>query len=183
MKARDARRNFIVKVALAFVGVFTCSAIIGVTAVTPFIYTKVSELMAKAKANHKEGIPAAKAAKAKMDALKKEQAKLEKDKKALEKKKLAARKAQAQKIYEERVANGYESSLDLVRSEAKVAIGENVASDASTKKSAKPKKEKRSKQEKSAPVVIAPVAESEPVHIESADDYSSNGSMFRGLSF
>ncbi len=193
MKARDARRNFIVMVALAFVAVFTSSAIIGIAAITPFVYSKACEILEKAKENHKNTMPAAKAAKAKRDALKKEKAKLEKDKKALEKKKLAARKEQAKKIYEYRQKNGYEESLPLVEKEAKKAL-ESEAGVSDKGKKAKKEKVKKEKVKKEKPANVKPAKQNKPEPIilsadtasdasEADDTYTNNGSMFRGISF
>ena len=122
MKARDARLHYFICYILAFVAVFTSSAIFSTVFASPFIIAKAREFMEKARANRKENLPAIKAAKAKADALKKEKAQLEKDKKALEKKKLNARKVQAKKIYEERKKKGYEATAGLVAAEARAAI-------------------------------------------------------------
>ncbi len=197
MKARDARLLYITVFVLAFVAVLTCSSVIGIAAVTPFAVSKLGELFAKFKENHREGMPAAQAAKAKLDELKKEQAQLAKDKKALEKKKLAVRKAQAKKLYEERQKNGYENTLGSVEtyknrviSEEASIDGEKTASEPkkSKEKPAKAAKKAEKKQaEKAAvestpvtPVVIPEVETQEP---DEQPDYTANGSMFRGISF
>lgn len=201
MKARDARLLYLSVFALALVAVLTCSTVIGVAAVTPFAVSKLGELYEKFKENHREGMPAAKAAKAKLDELKKEQAKLVKDKKALEKKKLAMRKEQAKKLYEERQKNGYEnslSSLDSYRDKvlAKEASIDGTEKDAPKAKTEEAKPEKIDKSEKPIEVKAQPepVAEAAPItplvipEIEAAVsdepyDYTANGSLFRGISF
>lgn len=198
MKARDARVLYLAVFVLAFVAVFTCSFVIGVAAVTPFAVSKLSELLAKFKENHKEGMPAAKEAKAKLDELKKEQAQLAKDKKALEKKKLQVRKAQAKKLYEERLKNGYEDSLSSIEAYKNKVIAEEAAVDGkekveTKKKSAsKPKKAEKKAETQTAPAApAAPAVPVSPVVIPEIDvapsdeqpDYTANGSMFRGISF
>ena len=57
-------------------------------------------------------------AKARKAAVAKEQAKLDKDKKAYEKKLRAQRQKQAEKIYKERIKNGYEPTLARVKDAA-----------------------------------------------------------------
>ena len=141
MKARDARLLYLSVFALALVAVLTCSAVIGVAAVTPFAVSKLGELYEKFKENHREGMPAAKAAKAKLDELKKEQAKLVKDKKALEKKKLAMRKEQAKKLYEERQKNGYENSLSSLDSYRDKVLAKEASIDGAEKAAPKAKTE------------------------------------------
>lgn len=201
MKARDARLLYLSVFALALVAVLTCSAVIGVAAVTPFAVSKLGELYEKFKENHREGMPAAKAAKAKLDELKKEQAKLVKDKKALEKKKLAMRKEQAKKLYEERQKNGYENSLSSLDSYRDKVIAKEASIDGAEKavpkaKMEEVKTEKIDKSEKPIEVKAqpGPVAEAAPItplvipEIEAAAsdepyDYTANGSMFRGISF
>lgn len=201
MKARDARLLYLSVFALALVAVLTCSAVIGVAAVTPFAVSKLGELYEKFKENHREGMPAAKAAKAKLDELKKEQAKLVKDKKALEKKKLAMRKEQAKKLYEERQKNGYENSLSSLDSYRDKVIAKEASIDGAEKavpkaKTEEVKTEKIDKSEKPIEVKAQPepVAEAAPItplvipEIEAAAsdepyDYTANGSMFRGISF
>lgn len=199
MKARDARLLYITVFVLAFVAVLTCSSVIGIAAVTPFAVSKFGELFAKFKENHREGMPAAKAAKAKLDELKKEQAQLAKDKKALEKKKLAVRKAQAKKLYEERQKNGYEGTLGSLEAYKNRVISEEAAIDGETitskpkktkekpAKAPKAKKAEKKQAEKAAvestpvaPVVIPEVETQEP---DEQPDYTANGSMFRGISF
>ncbi len=201
MKARDARLLYLSVFALALVAVLTCSAVIGVAAVTPFAVSKLGELYEKFKENHREGMPAAKAAKAKLDELKKEQAKLVKDKKALEKKKLAMRKEQAKKLYEERQKNGYENSLSSLDSyrdkvlakEASIDGAEKAAPKAKTEE-AKPEKIDKSEKPIEVKAQTEPVAEAAPItpliipEIEAAVsdepyDYTANGSLFRGISF
>lgn len=201
MKARDARLLYLSVFALALVAVLTCSTVIGVAAVTPFAVSKLGELYEKFKENHREGMPAAKAAKAKLDELKKEQAKLVKDKKALEKKKLAMRKEQAKKLYEERQKNGYENSLSSLDSyrdkvlakEASIDGAEKAAPKAKTEE-AKPEKIDKSEKPIEVKAQPEPVAEAAPVtplvipEIEAAVsdepyDYTANGSLFRGISF
>ena len=201
MKARDARLLYLSVFALALVAVLTCSTVIGVAAVTPFAVSKLGELYEKFKENHREGMPAAKAAKAKLDELKKEQAKLVKDKKALEKKKLAMRKEQAKKLYEERQKNGYENSLSSLDSyrdkvlakEASIDGAEKAAPKAKTEE-AKPEKIDKSEKPIEVKAQPEPVAEATPItplvipEIEAAVsdepyDYTANGSLFRGISF
>lgn len=201
MKARDARLLYLSVFALALVAVLTCSAVIGVAAVTPFAVSKLGELYEKFKENHRDGMPAAKAAKAKLDELKKEQAKLVKDKKALEKKKLAMRKEQAKKLYEERQKNGYENSLSSLDSyrdkvlakEASIDGAEKAAPKAKTEE-AKPEKIDKSEKPIEVKAQPEPVAEAAPItpliipEIEAAVsdepyDYTANGSLFRGISF
>lgn len=201
MKARDARLLYLSVFVLALVAVLTCSAVIGVAAVTPFAVSKLGELYEKFKENHREGMPAAKAAKAKLDELKKEQAKLVKDKKALEKKKLAMRKEQAKKLYEERQKNGYENSLSSLDSYRDKVLAKEASIDGAEKaapkeKTEEAKPEKIDKSEKPIEVKAQPepVAEAAPItpliipEIEAAVpdepyDYTANGSMFRGISF
>lgn len=201
MKARDARLLYLSVFALALVAVLTCSTVIGVAAVTPFAVSRLGELYEKFKENHREGMPAAKAAKAKLDELKKEQAKLVKDKKALEKKKLAMRKEQAKKFYEERQKNGYENSLSSLDSyrdkvlakEASIDGAEKAAPKAKTEE-AKPEKIDKSEKPIEVKAQPEPVAEAAPItplvipEIEAAVsdepyDYTANGSLFRGISF
>lgn len=201
MKARDARLLYLSVFALALVAVLTCSTVIGVAAVTPFAVSRLGELYEKFKENHREGMPAAKAAKAKLDELKKEQAKLVKDKKALEKKKLAMRKEQAKKLYEERQKNGYENSLSSLDSyrdkvlakEASIDGAEKAAPKAKTEE-AKPEKIDKSEKPIEVKAQPEPVAEAAPItplvipEIEAAVsdepyDYTANGSLFRGISF
>lgn len=193
MKGRDSRKQTIITAAAAIVGASVTGAIIGITAVTPFVFTKGSEVAGKAieiaKANHTAGIPAAKAKKAELAALNKEKAQLEKDKKALEKKKQNARKAQAKKIYEERVANGYEASLSLLESEADKAVadaGKYTLDETKSKKKAK--KEKKTvvaipKKEKMTITNQAAAPDNIPTDDGSEPDYSSSASMFKGISF
>ncbi len=195
MKGRDSRKQTIITAAAAIVGASVTGAIIGITAVTPFVFTKGSEVAGKAieiaKANHTAGIPAAKAKKAELAALNKEKAKLEKDKKALEKKKQNARKAQAKKIYEERVANGYEASLSLLESEADKAVAtadKYTLDETKSKKKAKAKKEKKTvvaipKKEKMTITNQAAAPDNIPTDDGSEPDYSSSASMFKGISF
>ncbi len=188
MKARDARLLYITVFVLALAAVLTCSSVIGIAAVTPFAVSKFGELFAKFKENHREGMPAAKAAKAKLDELKKEQALLAKDKKALEKKKLAVRKAQAKKLYEERQKNGYESTLGSIETYKNAVIAEEASIDGEKPaKASKAKKAEKKQVEKAAvestpvtPVVIPEVETQEP---DEQPDYTANGSMFRGISF
>ena len=191
MKARDARLLYLSVFALALVAVLTCSTVIGVAAVTPFAVSKLGELYEKFKENHREGMPAAKAAKAK----------LVKDKKALEKKKLAMRKEQAKKLYEERQKNGYENSLSSLDSyrdkvlakEASIDGAEKAAPKAKTEE-AKPEKIDKSEKPIEVKAQPEPVAEAAPItplvipEIEAAVsdepyDYTANGSLFRGISF
>lgn len=197
MKARDARLLYITVFVLAFVAVLTCSSVIGIAAVTPFALSKFGELFAKFKENHREGMPAAKAAKAKLDELKKEQAKLAKDKKALEKKKLDVRKAQAKKLYEERQKNGYESTLGSLEAYKNRVISEEASIDGekitSEPKKAKEKPAKAAKTTKKAeknqaeleavPVAPTVIPEIEVQEPDEQPDYTANGSMFRGISF
>ena len=198
MKARDARLLYLSVFALALVAVLTCSAVIGVAAVTPFAVSKLGELYEKFKENHREGMPAAKAAKAKLDELKKEQAKLVKDKKALEKKKLAMRKEQAKKLYEERQKNGYENSLSSLDSYRDKVLAKEASIDGTEKAAPKAKKEEVKPEKIEKPFEVKaqpePVAEAAPItplvipEIEAAVpdepyDYTANGSMFRGISF
>ncbi len=183
MKARTARMHYMVSFVLALVGVVVFAAILGVSAVFPFAYDKlrdfINDFMAKQAENHEKRKPALEAAKEKKAALKKEQAQLNKDKKKLEKAKKKAMDKKVKRIYEERVANGYEASLDMIDAEA--AKAEKAA-----KKTAKKSKTKKADV---APVVVqAPVAGPAAVDfVSSADDagsdYTANGSMFRGLSF
>lgn len=189
MKGRDSRKQTIITAAAAIVGAAVTGAIIGITAVTPFVYAKGSEAVDKAKQKHSDGMPAAKAKKAELDELKKEKKQLDKDKKALETKKKNARKAQAKKIYEERVANGYEASMPLLKSEADKAYADAGKYEFDESKASKPKKEKKSK--KSAPIVMekqekiklgAPV-DNVPTDDGSEPDYSESASMFKGISF
>ncbi len=186
MKGRDSRKQTIITAAAAITGGAIAGTIIGVTAVTPFIFTKgsefASEAIEKARAKHAAGMPAAKAAKADLDKLKKEEKKLNSDKKALEKKKKAARKAQAKKIYEERVANGYEASIALIDSESYKAVN-----DAGKFDMPEPKKKKQ-KKAKQPTVVAVPKTEKEIAAELAAEtaaevDYQSSGSMFKGISF
>lgn len=183
MKARTARVHYIVSFVLALVGVVVLAAILGIATVFPFAFDGarnfLNEFMAKKADDFEKRKPALEAAKEKKAALKKEQAELNKAKKNLEKAKKKAMDKKVKRIYEERMANGYEASLGMI--DAEVAKAEKSA-----KKSAKKvKKEKKAE----APVVEqAPVAEPATVNfISSADDagsdYSSNGSMFRGISF
>lgn len=198
MKARDARLLYLSVFALALVAVLTCSAVIGVAAVTPFAVSKLGELYEKFKENHREGMPAAKAAKAKLDELKKEQAKLVKDKKALEKKKLAMRKEQAKKLYEERQKNGYENSLSSLDSYRDKVLAKEASIDGAEKAAPKAKTEEVKTEKIEKPIEVKaqpePVAEAAPItplvipEIEAAAsdepyDYTANGSLFRGISF
>lgn len=184
MKARTARMHYIVSFVLALVGVTVFAAILGISAVFPFAYDKlrsfIAEFMAKQAENYENRKPALEAAKEKKAALKKEQSQLNKDKKKLEKAKKKAMDKKVKRIYEERMANGYEASLDMIDAEIAKA-------DKSSKKSAK--KSKKSKpQSPVSDIAQTPIAE--PVadaFVSSADsgenDYTANGSMFRGLSF
>lgn len=191
MKGRDSRKQTIIVAAAAAISAAVTGAIIGITAVTPFVFTKGSEAASKAienaKAKHAAGMPAAQAKKAELDALKKEQKQLEKDKKTLEKKKQNARKNQAKKIYEERVANGYEASLSLVESEADKAVAEADKFTLDEKKSKKSKKDKSvvaiPKKEKITLAAPAEPADNVPTDDGSEPDYSSSASMFKGISF
>lgn len=191
MKGRDSRKQTIIVAAAAAISAAVTGAIIGITAVTPFVFTKGSEAASKAienaKAKHAAGMPAAQAKKAELDALKKEQKQLEKDKKTLEKKKQNARKNQAKKIYEERVANGYEASLSLVESEADKAVAETDKFTLDEKKSKKAKKDKSvvaiPKKEKITLAAPAEPADNVPTDDGSEPDYSSSASMFKGISF
>ncbi|MCQ2461532.1 MAG: hypothetical protein MJ115_05255 [Clostridia bacterium] len=194
MKGRDSRKQTIIVAAAAAISAAVTGAIIGITAVTPFVFTKGSEAASKAienaKAKHAAGMPAAQAKKAELDALKKEQKQLEKDKKTLEKKKQNARKNQAKKIYEERVANGYEASLSLVESEADKAVAEADKFTLDEKKSKKSKKSKKDKsvvaipkKEKITLAAPAEPADNVPTDDGSEPDYSSSASMFKGISF
>ena len=189
MKGRDSRKQTIITAAAAIVGATVAGAIIGITAVTPFVYRKGSEVVDKAMQKHSDGMPAAKAKKAELDELKNQQKQLDKDKKALEAKKNNARKAQAKKIYEERVANGYAASMPLLMSEADKAVADAGKFEFNETKASKPKKEKKSK--KSAPIVMekqekiklgAPV-DNAPTDDGSEPDYSASASMFKGISF
>ncbi len=181
MKARTARIHYIVSFVLALVGVVVFAAILGVSAVFPFAYDKLrdfmNEFMAKQAESNEKRKPALEAAKEKKAALKKEQAQLNKDKKKLEKAKKKAMDKKVKRIYEERVANGYEASLDMIDSETAKA-------EKTSKKAAK----KAKKAEPAPAVVQFPVVEPATVDfVSSADDagsdYTANGSMFRGLSF
>ena len=177
MKGRDSRKQTIITAAAAIVGAATTGAIIGISAVTPFAAAKGSEAVQSALAKHKAGMPAAKAAKAELDKLKKEQKQLDKDKKTLEAKKSNARKAQAKKIYEERVAHGYEASYALIEEESAKAVVEDTKG-----------KKKSKKQKKQAPVVMAPKTEKEiaaELAAETAAEVDPNrtASMFNGISF
>lgn len=184
MKARTARMHYIVSFVLALVGVVVFAAILGIAAVFPFAYDKLGEIMnnllAKQSELHEKRKPALEAAKEKKAALKKEQAQLNKDKKKLEKAKKKAMDKKVKRIYEERMANGYEASLDMIDAEVEKA-------EKASKKAAK--KASKSKKSETAPAVVsAPVAEPAAVDfVSSADDagsdYTANGSMFRGLSF
>lgn len=181
MKARTARMHYMVSFVLALVGVVVFAAILGIAAVFPFAYDKLGEIMnnllAKQSELHEKRKPALEAAKEKKAALKKEEAQLKKDKKKLEKAKKKAMDKKVKRIYEERVANGYEASLDMIDAEVEKA----------SKKVAK--KAKKSKKAETAPTVVsAPATEPSAVDfVSSADDagsdYTANGSMFRGLSF
>ncbi|MCQ2488336.1 MAG: hypothetical protein MJ143_03555 [Clostridia bacterium] len=184
MKGRDSRKQTIITAAAAVVGAAVTGAVIGITAVTPFVLTKGSEAagkaIEKAKEKHNEGMPAAKAKKAELDALKKEKKQLEKDKKTLEKKKQNARKNQAKKIYEERVANGYEASLSLVETEADKAIAE---ADSFTLDEKKSKAKKTKKEKKQDNVVAIPEKEKITLGAQTDEEYASSASMFKGISF
>lgn len=176
MKGRDSRRQTIITAAAAIVGAATTGAIIGISAVTPFAASKGSEVVQSALAKHKAGMPAAKAAKAELNKLKQEEKKLNKDKKTLEAKKNNARKAQAKKIYEERVAHGYEASYALIEKES-----DKVIEDPKGKKKSK-------KQKKQAPVIMAPKTEKEiaaELAAETAAEVDPNktANMFKGISF
>ena len=196
MKGRDSRKQTIITAAAAAIGAAVTGAIVGITAVTPFVYTKGSEAASKAidnaKAKHTAGMPAAKAKKVELDALKKEKKELEKEKKALEKKKQNARKNQAKKIYEERVKNGYEASLSLIETEADKAIADadKYASESSKPKKSKkektvvalPKKEKMTIKNSSDPEPVLMI-DNLPTDDGTEPDYSSSASMFRGINF
>lgn len=190
MKGRDSRKQTIITAAAAIVGAAVTGAIIGITAVTPFVYQKGSEAVDKAKQKHTDGMPAAKAKKAELDELKKQKKQLDKDKKALEAKKKNARKAQAKKIYEERVANGYEASMPLLKSEADKAIADagkyEFDESKATKKSKKEKKSKKSApivMEKQEKITLGATVDNVPTADGSEPDYSESASMFKGISF
>ena len=195
MKGRDSRRQTMIMAASGIVSGAVAGAIIGIGFATPFLMTKgaetVEKLSANARAKHYAGMPAAQAEKAKLDALAAEKKQLEKDKKALEKKKLEARKKQAKKIYEERVANGYEASVPVLEREANKAFAASEGYEYSEKKTKK-KKEKKAK--KTAPVIIEkqermtiamdPKRRNDVYDVEAGEeDYSESASMFKGLSF
>ncbi len=195
MKGRDSRRQTIIMAASGIACGAVAGAVIGIGFATPFLMTKGAEvaqtLSENARAKHYAGMPAAKAEKAKLDALAAEKKQLEKDKKALEKKKLEARKKQAKKIYEERVANGYEASVPVLEREANKAFAASEGYEYSEKKTKK-KKEKKAK--KTAPVIIEkqermtiaidPKRRNDVYDIEAGEeDYSESASMFKGLSF
>ena len=195
MKGRDSRRQTMIMAASGIVSGAVAGAIIGIGFATPFLMTKgaetVEKLSANARAKHYAGMPAAQAEKAKLDALAAEKKQLEKDKKALEKKKLNARKKQAKKIYEERVANGYEASVPVLEREANKAFAASVDY-AYDEPKAKKKKEKKAK--KTAPVIIEkqermtiamdPKRKNDVYDVEiGEEDYSESASMFKGLSF
>ncbi len=194
MKGRDSRRQTIIMAASGIACGAVAGAIIGIGFATPFLMTKGAEvaqtLSENARAKHYAGMPAAKAEKARLDALAAEKKQLEKDKKALEKKKLNARKNQAKKIYEERVANGYEASVPVLEREANKAFAASEGYEYSEKKTKK-KKEKKAK--KTAPVIIEkqrmtiamdPKRKNDVYDVEiGEEDYSESASMFKGLSF
>ena len=185
MKGRDERKQTIIVAAAAIVGSAIAGAIVGITAVTPFIYTKASDVAANAMKNHTNGIPAAKAKKAELAKLNKEKAALEKDKKALEKKKKNARKAQAKKIYLERAAVGYEESIPVFNKEVEKALAE---ADKLEGKKSKKKKTKVKKEKKTAPIVMEKqeklVMAKPQVSVDGEEpDYSESAQMFKGISF
>ena len=197
MKGRDSRRQTIIMAASGIACGAVAGAIIGIGFATPFLMTKGAEvaqtLSENARAKHYAGMPAAKAEKARLDALAAEKKQLEKDKKALEKKKLNARKNQAKKIYEERVANGYEASVPVLEREANKAFAASEGYEYSEKKTKK-KKEKEKKAKKTAPVIIEkqermtiamdPKRKNDVYDVEiGEEDYSESASMFKGLSF
>lgn len=192
MKGRDSRRQTIITAAAAVAGATVAGAIVGIGAALPFVLTKGADAAEKISSNarrkHYEGMPAAQAKKAELDALKKEQKQLQKDKKALEKKKLNARKNQAKKIYKERMANGYEASVPVLEREAEKAFA------ASADYAYEEPKKKKKKSGKETPVVIekqeklrlavtpqnAAGTQSGEV---SEEDYSNYANMFKGISF
>ncbi|MBO4445415.1 MAG: hypothetical protein J5782_00515 [Clostridia bacterium] len=194
MKGRDSRRQTLIMAASGIVGGAVAGALVGIGFATPYLMTKGAEtaqnLSNEARRRHAAGIPAAKAKKAELDALNKEKKQLEKDKKALEKKKLNARKNQAKKIYNERVANGYEASVPVLEREAEIAFANAEAYDGGKKKARKQKKSK-----KNTPVVIEkqdrlriamdPKRKYNPYEdVEvGEEDYSSSADMFKGISF
>ncbi len=184
MKARTARMHYMVSLVLALVGVIVFALILGLTAGFPFAYDTIRNLMddfmSKQSEEREKRKPALEAAKEKKAALKKEEAQLKKDKKKLEKAKKKAMDKKVKRIYEERMANGYEASLDMINAEAEKA-------EKASKKSAK-KAKKSKKTETASTVVSAPAAEPAAVDFASSaddagSDYTANGSMFRGLSF
>lgn len=181
MKARTARLHYIVSFVLALVGVVVFAAILGVAFVFPFAYDKLSnfmsDLMAKQAENYEKRKPALQAAKEKKAALKKEQAKLNKDKKKLEKAKKKAMNKKVKRIYEERMANGYEASLDMIEAE------NAKASKKSAKKAKKAKKTETAQESVQAPAVEPVAADFVTSADNGGNDYTANGSMFRGLSF
>ncbi len=169
MKARTARVYYLAMFILSFVGVMTVSLIIGAGMVFPFAYTTARDFIQKKIAESGPRSRTAKAAaKAKKEALMKEKEKLNKEKKALENKKKKERDKQVKRIYEERVSEGYEASLNMIKS-TPVSVA--------TVESKTPKKEKKTKKMESTPV--APVQQND----EPAYDYTANGSMFKGISF
>lgn len=195
MKGRDSRRQTMIMAASGIACGAVVGAIVGIGFATPFLMTKGAEtannLAAEARSKHLAGMPAAQAEKARLDELAKQKKQLEKDKKALEKKKLAARKNQAKKIYEERVANGYEASVPVLEREAEKAFAASAGYEY-TEKKGKKKKEKKAK--KSAPVVIEkqermtiamdPKRSNVPDDVYAGEeDYSESANMFKGISF
>ncbi|MDD6807435.1 MAG: hypothetical protein PUD72_03170 [Oscillospiraceae bacterium] len=182
MKARTARVYYLAMFIISFVGVAILSAIIGAGMVFPFAYTTARDFIQKKIAESGPKSRTAKAvAKAKKDALVKEKAQLNKDKKALEKKKKKERDKQVKRIYEERMAEGYEASLDMIKSTPAPSVT------IEPEKPAKPKKEKKAKKEKKQEVEVLPVVETPIINLpqndQPVDGYTANGSMFRGISF
>ncbi len=183
MKARTARIHYVVSFVLALVGVIVFAAILGVAAVFPFAYDKIGEilgdLLSKQSELHEKRKPALEAAKEKKAQLKKEEAQLKKDKKKLEKAKKKDFDKRAKKIYEERMANGYEASYAAIDAEA--AKAEKAAKKAEKKAAKKAKKERAAATVIQAPEADAPI--NLAVSADDADNEYSSSSMFRGLSF
>ena len=188
MKASNARLHYIIMLVASVVGASVFSAIAAFLIATPYAASGLKETIEDAmskvdKEKHRTAVEEAKARKA---ALKKEQAKLAKDKKKLAKKKKKAMDKKVKRIYEERMANGYESSLDMIDKEAL-----NMQAEVETTASKPKKATKKAKKATVNEPAIDPIAETkaslaaEPKSVfnDSNDDYTSNGSMFRGISF
>lgn len=85
---------------------------------------KALEIAKEKFAEHNDNVrPAVEAAKDRKAAVAKQQAQLKKDKKKYEKKLRAQRQKQAQKIYEERLKNGYEPTLARINEDALKNLG------------------------------------------------------------